>query len=142
MRKLLLLPFLTIISFCNIEQTSGNTKSDENLTPLSVIENAFKNNQSGIQVEQEGVLVTVLSDDNDGDRHQRLIVELSNGQTLLITHNIDIAPRVPSPSKGKSLKFYGEYEWNSEGGVVHWTHKDPQGQHINGWLEYDGKRYE
>ena len=70
-----------------------------------------------------------------------MIVRLGNDQTLLITHNIDLAPRVPNPIKGKILRFYGEYEWNDEGGVIHWTHTDPDGEHIDGWLEYEGIRY-
>lgn len=24
---------------------------------------------------------------------------------------------------------------------MHWTHKDPDGKHVTGWLEYEGKRY-
>jgi len=26
--------------------------------------------------------------------------------------------------------------------VIHWTHHDPQGKHINGWLKYQGKMYQ
>jgi hypothetical protein len=70
-----------------------------------------------------------------------MIIRLNNDQTLLITHNVDIAPRVPNPSVGKVLSFCGEYEWNDEGGVIHWTHTDPDNQHVSGWLEYEGKRY-
>ena len=111
------------------------------LTPLSTIADAFKNQQSNLQVTQEGVISRVLSDDTIGDRHQRIIIRLTNNQTLLIAHNVDIAPRVPNPSVGKVLRFCGEYEWNDEGGVIHWTHTDPGNQHVAGWLEYEGKRY-
>ena len=118
---------------------TGSGKAE--LTPLSTIAAAFSNRQSNLQVLQEGAITRVLADDTAGDRHQRIIVRLENDQTLLIAHNIDLAPRVPIPSIGKTLRFYGEYEWNDEGGVVHWTHKDPDGQHVDGWLEYAGKRY-
>ena len=119
-----------------------DTEYDSLLTPLTTIEDAFRNHQSNLQITQQGTIIAVLADDTDGDRHQRMIVELANGQTLLIAHNIDIAPRVPNPEKGEVLRFYGEYAWNDEGGVVHWTHKDPSGVHPDGWLEYDGKRYQ
>ena len=122
--------------------STNTTETDSSLTPLSTIEEAFQNEESDLQVTQQGVIVAVLSDDNEGDRHQRMIVKLDNNQTLLIAHNIDIAPRVPDPQKGQTLRFHGEYEWNDEGGVIHWTHKDPAGLHPDGWLEYGGKRYQ
>jgi hypothetical protein len=96
----------------------------------------------GQQVQGSGRVIRILSDDNDGSRHQRFILELSSGQTLLIAHNIDLAPRVSSLKTGDTVDFYGEYEPNSQGGVIHWTHHDPQGRHVAGWLEHNGRRYQ
>jgi ABC-type glycerol-3-phosphate transport system substrate-binding protein len=107
-----------------------------------VIATAFSDHQSGFQVTGSGTVVRILPDDIDGGRHQRFILELSSGQTLLIAHNIDIAPRIPAPKAGDSVKFSGVYEWNGEGGVVHWTHHDPDGGHTPGWLDHNGLRYQ
>ena len=115
-----------------IDTTETLVTVDSTLSAISIFKNAYDNQHSNIQVKQVGTIQSVLTDDTEGTKHQRVIVRLSNAQTLLIAHNIDLAPRVPAPLKGKSLKFYGEYEWNSEGGVIHWTHKDPAGIHI--WL--------
>lgn len=115
---------------------------NDSLTPLADIQAAFREQKNDVQVMQEGPIITVLTDDTAGDRHQRLILRLKSGQTLLIAHNIDLAPRIPSPKVGEVLRFYGVYEWNDEGGVVHWTHRDPDGKHIDGWLEYRGARYQ
>lgn len=98
--------------------------------------------RSGQQVRGQGTVSRILSDDNDGSRHQRFILRLSSGRTLLIAHNIDLAPRVPSLRVGDPVSFYGEYEWNDRGGVIHWTHHDPQGRHAAGWLEHGGRRYQ
>jgi hypothetical protein len=125
---------------CSIDDTEVN--GDTSLTPLGEIEQAFRNQRSNLQITQQGTIIAVLSDDTEGDRHQRMIVKLGNGQTLLIAHNIDLAPRIPDPATGETLRFHGEYGWNGEGGVVHWTHKDPDGVHPDGWLEYGGKRYQ
>lgn len=96
----------------------------------------------GQQVQGSGRVTRILSDDNDGSRHQRFILQLSSGQTLLIAHNIDLAPRVSSLKAGDTVQFYGVYEPNSQGGVIHWTHHDPQGRHVAGWLEHNGRRYQ
>ena len=84
---------------------------------------------------------TGLSDDEDGSRHQRFIIALRSGQTLLVAHNIDIAPRIASLREGDVVRFSGVYEWNEKGGVIHWTHRDPNGLHAGGWLSHNGQTY-
>lgn len=103
---------------------------------------AFKQRTSNIQVEGRGIVRRVLSDDNDGSRHQRFVVALASGQTLLIAHNIDLAQRVAGLRKGDVVSFSGEYEWNAEGGVIHWTHRDPNERHPAGWIKHNGKVYQ
>jgi hypothetical protein len=98
--------------------------------------------RAGQQVSGTGTVERVLSDDNDGSPHQRFILRLSSGRTLLIAHNIDLAPRIPSIGNGDTVTFYGEYEPNDKGGVIHWTHRDPEGRHAAGWLEHNGRRYQ
>lgn len=103
---------------------------------------AYRNNQSDLQVEGAGTVIRVLPDDNDGSRHQRFILQLNSGHTLLIAHNIDLAPRIRGLHAGDYVAFYGEYEWNAQGGVIHWTHHDPRGRHPHGWLKHQGTVYQ
>ena len=103
---------------------------------------AFENQVSNLQVAGEGIVEKVLQDDTKGSAHQRIILRVGPDQTVLIAHNIDLAPRVGNIKKGDRLEFYGEYEWNNKGGVVHWTHRDPNRKHIDGWIMHEGKRYE
>jgi molybdopterin converting factor small subunit len=107
----------------------------------SVIAKAFDNHQNNLQVKGVGEVLRVLSDDRDGSRHQRFLLRLDSGQTLLVAHNIDLAPRITSLAAGDTVEFFGEYEWNSKGGVIHWTHHDPQGAHVSGWLKHQGRTY-
>jgi len=106
------------------------------------IERAFKNRTSNVQVEGEGVVTRILADDLAGSRHQRFIVRLASGQTVLIAHNIDVAPRIDRLQKGDSVRFYGQYVWNEKGGMVHWTHHDPEGKRAAGWLKHKGRTYQ
>ncbi|EPZ5839380.1 TPA: DUF3465 domain-containing protein [Vibrio cholerae] len=108
----------------------------------AVLQQAYKSQQSDIQVQGFGQVVKVLPDDNDGSKHQKFILKLNSGQTLLVAHNIDLAPRIPNLKVGDSVEFYGEYEWNKKGGVLHWTHNDPQNRHAHGWLKHNGRVYE
>jgi hypothetical protein len=75
----------------------------------------------------------VLSDDNQGSRHQRFILKLESGHTVLVAHNIDLADRVPL-TRGDVVTLRGRYEWNDRGGVIHWTHHDPEGRGPGGWI--------
>jgi hypothetical protein len=61
--------------------------------------------RSGQQVSGIGTVVRTLSDDDDGSRHQRFILELKSGRTLLVAHNIDLAPRVSSLRSGDTVAF-------------------------------------
>lgn len=106
------------------------------------IKHAYKNRQSDVQVQGKGKVIKVLPDDNIGSRHQKFIVRLNAQQTVLIAHNIDLAPRVKNIQKGDTIHFYGEYEWSEKGGVIHWTHKDPQNQHPHGWLKHNNTIYQ
>ena len=125
--------------------STGVAGSAEQRTPAgagdAAIGRAFASGTSDIQVEGEGTVLRTLPDDMNAPRHQRFIVQLASGQTLLMTHNIDIAPRINGLEAGDSVRFNGEYVWNAKGGVVHWTHHDPRGRHVTGWLIHNGKTY-
>lgn len=140
-----LLPILVILGLglfaldrLDITQLAGSGVA----TSDAAIAEAFENRRSDMLVEGRGEVIRMLADDNEGDRHQRFILRLGSGQTLLIAHNIDLAPRLPDLKVGDAVEFAGEYEWNEQGGVVHWTHHDPRGQHRAGWLKFDGRMYQ
>ena len=124
--------------YLGLGELTQSQDSDTN----TVLAQAFDKQQSDIQVKGEGMVVKVLADDNDGSRHQRFILDIGSGQTLLVAHNIDLAPRIPSLRAGDTVEFFGEYEWNHKGGVIHWTHHDPQGRHVSGWLKHHGSTYQ
>ncbi len=145
MKKLLLVIVVAISAYAGYVQYHSRlleSPAVETAQSDSVLASAFENHASSIQVQGQGLVSKVLPDDNDGSRHQRFIIRLDSGQTILIAHNIDLAPRVSSLGEGDAVSFKGQYEWNVKGGVVHWTHRDPAGRHPGGWLKHNGKTFQ
>ncbi len=137
------LPVLVAIFAIYVAYTESqpNTESVNDAKAVNNTER-YGRADSDRQVVGQGVVARVLPDDNEGSRHQRFILRLASGQTVLIAHNIDLAPRIGNLRQGDTVRFNGEYEWNDRGGVIHWTHRDPQNRHEHGWLEHSGRRYE
>lgn len=117
----------------------ANSEVEKNNSALT---EAFKHKKSDIFVEGAGVVKKLLADDNKGSRHQKFLVSISPEQTLLFAHNIDLAPRLENLQIGDALTFKGEYVYNPKGGVMHWTHHDPDGNQSGGWIKHNGKTYE
>lgn len=150
MKKLLLVAAVLFAgyTFFNSQYDSTLNQSPPSISEQStgksgaIITNAFSNHDSNLQVSGQGIVTKLLPDDNNGSRHQKFIIKLPSGQSLLIAHNIDLAPRINALQKGDSVQFYGEYEWNEKGGILHWTHRDPNGSHVAGWLQHQDQRYQ
>lgn len=125
----------------NQQQSIEPQQNSQDLHGLEVIRKAYDHKLSKVQVQSMGKVKAVLRDDTEGSKHQKFILSLDNGLTVLVAHNIDLAPRIENLKKGDLVEFFGEYEYTDQGGVVHWTHRDPSQRHENGWLKHDGKTY-
>lgn len=154
MRNLLLVAMALISATlwsCNADGVTTGTEHTSSSSAVSsastagitsdlALQELYAQGTSYVQVVVNAQVTRVLADDTEGDQHQKFIVALGSGQTLLIAHNIDIAPRVPV-AVGTRLTIAGEYIWNAEGGLVHWTHHDPDGSHVDGYILLDGVYY-
>nr|WP_067293354.1 DUF3465 domain-containing protein [Marinobacterium profundum] len=143
MKKWLLLVVLVVGGFSAFERIAptGPVAESSGVSNAALMQ-VIARRQSDTQVRGSGRVSRLLADDLKGSRHQRFILDLPGGGTLLIAHNIDLAPRIDSLRQGDEVEFYGEYEWNDRGGVVHWTHHDPRGSHEGGWLRHNDRTYE
>jgi hypothetical protein len=129
-------------SFVADKVIAGDTVASELVQfDNSALIEAFKHKKSDIFVEGAGVVKKLLADDNKGSRHQKFLVSISPEQTLLFAHNIDLAPRVENLQIGDAMTFKGEYVYNPKGGIMHWTHHDPDGNQAGGWIKHNGKIY-
>jgi hypothetical protein len=136
------LPALVILGLVAYQYYSERQPplGSEDVAESGVVEAAYAARRSGVWVEINGRIKRLLPDDNEGSRHQRFILELDSGHTVLVAHNIDLAKRVPV-SSDDVVKLRGRFEWNDRGGVIHWTHHDPDGSGPEGWIRAHGKLY-
>ena len=122
-------------------QVSTSPSASSSMDAGAITE-AFGAQRNVPQVQGSGVVTKVLKDDTKGLKHQKFLLKVSDNITILIAHNIDLAPRVDDIKQGDVVEFKGEYIYTPKGGTVHWTHKDPRGNHQAGYLKHNGKTYE
>lgn len=136
------LPLLVIVALAvyqyyhqeDIRVDSGDATGND------AVQAAFAAQRSGVWLEAQGQVARILSDDNEGSRHQRFVLELDDGHSVLVAHNIDLAERVPL-ARNDLISLRGRYEWNARGGVIHWTHHDPEGRGPGGWVKSGSETY-
>lgn len=103
----------------------------------------FNNHQSTVEVTADGTVVRLLPDRSSSTgSHEQFIVKLSSGNlTVEVEHNISIGARAPV-KEGDHVIVHGEYIWNAQGGLIHFTHHDPQGSHEGGYIQDNGQTYD
>lgn len=132
-------------SFANVELSPQQSEGISSVKVTPAFPSAaelFAQHANDEMVEGQGKVVRLLADDNKGSRHQKFLVSVGGGQTLLFAHNIDLALRINTLKVGDNIEFRGEYSYNPKGGVVHWTHLDPRNQHEAGWIKHNGITYQ
>ena len=117
-------------------------------SPTAVADNAaarraYESHAENVELTIDGIVDRILADQSGpSGPHERFIVRLADVDlTVLIEHNLTIAPRVPVGS-GDRVTIRGEYVWNAQGGLIHFTHHDPDGSHAGGYILVAGRRYD
>jgi hypothetical protein len=103
----------------------------------------FQSHRSHVEVTADATVVQVLPDRvSVTGTHEQFIIRLTSGDlTLLVEHNLSIAPRAPV-AVGDHVIVHGEYIWNTQGGLIHFTHHDPDGRHEGGFIQENGTTYQ
>lgn len=99
----------------------------------------YRDGRSDVWVAVTARVLRLLPDEQGRYQHQRFIVRCETGQTLLVVNDVSIGQRVPV-SVGNRVGVRGEFVWNSQGGLIHFTHHDPGGG-AGGWILLRGKLY-
>jgi Protein of unknown function (DUF3465) len=73
--------------------------------------------------------------------HEAFNIRTDQGKTLEVVDNVAIAPRCPV-KPGDRVTVKGEYlPDGSHGPMIHWTHRDPDGKHQDGYIDLNGRIY-
>lgn len=111
-------------------ELGGNVKSKIRIPPVP---DGF--------IHGSGKVYRILPDDRDGVPHQKFLIRTGDGESLMVVHNIELAPRIDDVAVGDAVEYCGEFVDNDKGGLVHWTHRDPDGSRLGGWLIHGGRIY-
>lgn len=114
---------------------------EERFSGRDTLLEAARDRRSDLLVEVDAPVAGLLADDREGSPHQRFVLQVGQNLTVLVAHNLELADRVPL-ERGDRVTVRGEYEWNAKGGVLHWTHDDPAGQHPAGFVRHEGRLYQ
>ncbi len=93
---------------------------------------------SAVEVTASGQIARLLgSYTSRSGTHEGFLIR-SGSLTLHVEDNTSITGPIPL-TKGEPVSLQGQYECND--GVIHWTHRDPRGRHIGGFIQAGGKIY-
>lgn len=106
-----------------------------------VVEQAYRNQQSGVMVEVTGRVVRILIDDTDDLQVQKFVIRLQNGRSVLVFYNFHSGDPVPV-SINHEVIVRGEYSWTESGGLIQWTRRDYSTERRHGWIEHLGRKYD
>ena len=132
-RRVGILLLLLLGSACAPPATSDN----------AAVERDYAEKRSAVEVTADGMVTRVLADESGPSGiHQRFIIRLAGStQTVVVENNVTIGQRAPV-LVGDDVRVHGEYVWNDQGGLIHFTHHDPAPAHEGGWIELKGVRYQ
>lgn len=119
----------------------GGTAEQPNNAQICAL---YASGSGGVEVIAQGTVLGILGTrGGPSGEHEGFLLKLNEQCDLLlrVETNVDITGPVPLQT-GEVVTVKGQFEDDPEGGVIHWTHHDPSGRHVSGYVEADGKIYE
>ncbi len=128
-------------NYTKLAPGADNAFTNSAVTDETEVAAAQNNRASHVQVTCTLPVKRMLRPDDKGEKHEKFLLQLSNGSTILVAHNVSRAPSVPVEA-GDIVTVHGEYIWNNKGGVIHWTHASDTPRHAGGYIDFKGRRYQ
>jgi len=92
---------------------------------------AYRDHRAFLWLTLAAHAVEVLPDSFGRYQHQRFLIRCRTGQQVLIVNDVTVGQRVPV-KPGDPVAVRGEYIWNRQGGLIHFTHSSAGGE--QGWI--------
>lgn len=107
---------------------------------------AWRAGRSHVEVTASGAVARILGErEGPSGKHLGFLLHLSGsagrGLTVRVEDNLDLTGTLPL-AEGKAVTVRGEYIYDSRGGLIHYTHRDPRGRHEAGYVQADGRIYQ
>ena len=139
---MLVLTVALALSACAQSATGTTGITSDN----GAVYDAWRAGRSHIEVVANGSVARMLGTRRGrSGNHEGFLLHLSGsagrGLTVRVEDNVDLTGPIPL-SEGQDVVVRGEYIFDQRGGIVHYTHRDPRGRHISGYVLVDGKFYQ
>jgi hypothetical protein len=107
---------------------------------------AWRAGRSNVEVTAEGSIASILGNSGGpSGTHEGFLLHLrgasGHGLTVRVEDNVDLTGQVPL-SEGEDVEVRGEYVYDANGGVIHYTHRDPSGRHAAGFIRAGDTLYQ
>ena len=108
---------------------------------VSAAQRACATGAAHVEVHLSGTIARYLGTRySQSGRHEGFLVRTRDfAAPLKIEDNVEITGFIPMRT-GDSVELQGQYECND--GVIHWTHHDPSGRHLSGYVIVNGRRFQ
>jgi len=93
---------------------------------------------SSAEVVASGTVAKLLGTHTSATGEHEGFAMRYKAMTVRVEDNVRITGPIPL-TKGEAISLQGVYECND--GVIHWTHHDPRGRHMGGYIQAGGKTY-
>ena len=105
--------------------------------------NDYASQSSGNEVLVSGHVVALLGTrESRSGKHEGYLVKLNKNCDLLLKVETNTSITGPIPfTHDEPIVLKGVYVYDPLGGLIHWTHHDPSGRHMNGYVIAGGKSY-
>jgi hypothetical protein len=103
---------------------------------------ALRQQRSGVEVIADGTVAYVPTYAAPSGEHEGFFIRLRSGCAATLRVETNTAFTGPIPLRvGERVIVKGEFDYDADGGVIHWTHRAFGSHHASGYVEAGGRFY-